>query len=179
MNEKQKIALSNYEVNDILKDKTKILTYQYLNKIDNINELLEPYKNFILLYLSKPKFGHWVCVLKHPDRIEFFDPYGGTYEPDVELDEIDNHIKKITNQDFPYLSQLIYDSRYPVEFNNYQFQQYGDDIQTCGRHCIMRVLLKDLLLDDYYEFMNELSRKFNINFDQIVTIVSEYFRHNF
>lgn len=165
-------ALSNYEIDQILNGKTKILTYNILPHIGNIKELLEPYKNFILLYMTEPNYGHWVCILKHPDRIEFFDPYGGKNIPDKELDVIKDHVKEITNQDFPYLSKLIYESGLPIEYNNYQFQQYNKDIKTCGRHCIVRVIFKNLLLDDYHKLMTLLKNKYNLTYDQIVTLIT-------
>lgn len=170
---KKNIALSNYKVNELLKDKTKILTYKQLPKFNNINDLLNPYNNFILLYLSKLNFGHWVCILKHKDRIEFFDPYGGDTLPDSQLDKIRDIVKYQTNQNYPYLTKLLYDSNKPIEYNNYKFQKRENDINTCGRHCIVRVLLKDMLLDDYYIFMKELSDYYNLDYDDIVTIITE------
>lgn len=177
IDEDQEIALSNYEINDILKDKTKILTYKALPQFNNINQILEPYKNFIMLYMSKPNYGHWCCVLKHPDRIEFFDPYGGKNTPDEELNMINDEVKGITNQDYPYLSQLLYNSGYPIEYNDHQFQEHGQGINTCGRHCIVRVLFKDLLLDDYYELMSYLCTKLNMNYDQLVTYITTNINH--
>lgn len=167
------IALSNFEIDNILHGQTKVLTYSVLNRIHDINELLEPYKNFILLFMSKMNYGHWTCILKHPDKIEFFDPYGGNSNfPDTVLDKIDPDIKKNTHQDYPYLSMLLYDSGYPIEYNNYPFQKHQNDIKTCGRHCIVRVLLKDLNLDQYYNFMSDLSKQYNMNFDDIVTLIT-------
>jgi hypothetical protein len=172
--EDRNIALSNYQINDILHGKTNILTYSALHKIKDINELLEPYKNFILLYMSKPNYGHWICVLKHPDRIEFFDPYGGNNIPDQELDSIKNDVKEITYQNYPYLSELIYKSGMPIEYNNYRFQEHNPDIKTCGRHCIVRVLFKNLLLDNYYDLMTLLSHKYNMNYDNLVTFITTH-----
>lgn len=172
LSEDEDIALTNYEINNILNNQTKILTYKALPQFNDINELLEPFKNFILLYMAKPNFGHWCCVIKHPDRIEFFDPYGKDNMPDQELNMINDDVKEITNQNYPYLSQLLYDSGIPIEYNNYQFQELAKDIKTCGRHCIVRVLLKDLLLDQYHQFMTQLCYKNNMNYDQLVTYIT-------
>lgn len=172
-NDDESKALSNFDIDNKLDGKTKVLTYKVLHKINNIDELLEPYKNFVLLYMSKPNSGHWCCVLKHKDRIEFFDPYGGKNIPDNELDNIDDNVKIITNQNYPYLSQLLYDSNKKIEFNNYNFQQYKKDINTCGRHCIVRIMFKHLLLDDYYKQMFEMSNYFGLNYDQLVTLLTK------
>jgi len=166
-------ALTNHEVDNILQGQTKVLTYKQLPQFTDINQLLEPYKNFIILYLWDPSYGHWNCILKHPDRIEFFDPYGGDHNiPDKNLDKVNDHVKKITNQDQPYLTKLLYDANMPIEYNNYKFQKLADDIKTCGRHCIVRVLFKDLLLDDYYQFMTYLCEKNNMNYDELVTHIT-------
>jgi len=166
-------ALTNYQIENILQGRTKILTYKQLPQFDNIHDILEPFENFIMLYLARPNYGHWICVLQHPDRIEFFDPYGGEDNiPDTVLDNINEDVKEITNQDYPYLSQLLDDSGYPIEYNNYKFQKHAKDIKTCGRHCIVRVFFKDLLLDDYYEFMTLLANKMKMNYDQLVTFLT-------
>lgn len=170
--EDENIALTNFEIDRILNGKTKILTYKQLPQFDNINELLEPYKNFIMLYMSQPNYGHWCCVIKHPDRIEFFDPYGDPNIPDEELNQISNKVKEITNQNYPYLTKLLYESGLPIEYNNYQFQEHDRNIKTCGRQCIVRVLFKNLLLDDYYELMTQLCNKLNMNYDQLVTYIT-------
>ena len=81
-------------------------------------------------------------------------------------------LKEITNQNYPYLSQLLYDSGIPIEYNDYQFQELAKDIKTCGRHCIVRVLFKDLLLDQYHQFMTQLCYKNNMNYDQLVTYIT-------
>jgi hypothetical protein len=167
------IALSNYEIDKKLDGKTKVLKYSALRRFNNINDLLEPYKNFILLFMSKPNYGHWTCVLKHSNKIEYFDPYGGQSNyPDTILDKIDNNIKKETNQNYPYLTKLLYNSNYPIEYNNYRFQEMGNSIKTCGRHCIVRILLKDLELEEYYNFMHNLSKSYKMNYDEIVTIIT-------
>jgi|GEM_PF-1338307 len=172
LTEDENVALTNYEIDNILDGQTKVLTYKALPQFTNINQLLEPFKNFILLYLWKPNYGHWNCVIKHPDRIEFFDPYGEPNIPDHVLDKVDDDVKRITNQDYPYLSKLLYDSGLPIEYNNYQFQEKDKDIKTCGRHCIVRVLFKDLLLDEYYQLMSQLSMKTGLNYDQLVTYIT-------
>ncbi len=170
------IALSNREIDQILKGKTKILTYTVLTRFNNINQLLEPYKNFVLLFMSKLNYGHWTCVLKHPNKIEFFDPYGGMMNfPDAVLDKIDPDIRNQTKQNYPYLTKLLYDSGYPIEYNNYRFQELSRNIKTCGRHCICRILLKNLELDQYYQFMHSLSKQYNMTYDEIVTLITMYF----
>lgn len=47
------------------------------------------------------------------------------------------------------------------------------NINTCGRHCAMRLILKDLSMDDYQNFMNTLKTKYHKSPDEIVTILTD------
>lgn len=61
-----------------------IIVYNNLNDIDDISEVLPNNKSyFFLLIEDSPNKGHWVCVNKLNNKIEFFDSYGGA--PDSQL----------------------------------------------------------------------------------------------
>ena len=105
----KEISLSNYDIFDLLNKKIRILTYPELIKYKNINDVLYPNGCFILLYMAKPNYGHWCCVIKHHDNIEFFNPYGDGL-PDDELSNIPAHFRKISNQSYPHLTWLLYNS---------------------------------------------------------------------
>jgi hypothetical protein len=62
----------------------KIITYSSLNDFNDINELLPKDKDYTFLLIEdSPNKGHWVCVSKYGDVVEFFDSYGG--QPDSQL----------------------------------------------------------------------------------------------
>jgi hypothetical protein len=170
--EYEKISLSNYQVFDLLNHKTRVLTYTELTKYDDINDVLEPFGCFVLLYLSKKDYGHWCCVIEHPDRIEFFDPYG-TYIDD-ELENISGDFRKRSDQLFPHLTKLLFESGKPIEYNEYKFQKKGTNINTCGRHTAMRVLMKHLLLDDYHDFITKTAKRLKTDPDGLVTLMTLY-----
>ena len=140
-------SLSTTEILQYLKGKTKIVIYPELKKIKNISELLASYKSFVLLYLTGPNYGHFVCVIDHGNRIEFFDSY--SIKPDKEFDFINND--KLNG--VKYLSKLLYKTKKPIEYNHIKLQQDGDEIATCGRWCALRLLLKDIKLDDFIYMM--------------------------
>lgn len=167
----EKISLSNYNIFDLLNKRVRILTYPELIKYDNIEDVLKPNGAFVILYLTKKNYGHWCCVTKHADRIEFFDPYGDSL-PDEQFEKINIHFRKISNQIFPHLTYLLYKSPYKIEYNNYPFQKEKNNINTCGRHCVVRILLKDLLLDDYHKLIKKCCKKTNLNPDQFVTFLT-------
>ena len=100
------IPFSGGNILDIVDGESKIVRYPDLHKYNKIEEVLKPYNCFFLLYETKPKYGHWVCVILHPNNIlEFFDPYG--YFIDDELNFIDNNFRKKTFQEYPFLSRLF------------------------------------------------------------------------
>jgi hypothetical protein len=169
----QEISLSNYDVFNILDKKVRVLTYPELTKYKNIDDVLRPHGCFVLLYLTKESYGHWTCCIKYNDRIEVFDSYGDS-QPDDELEQINMKFRKESNQYYPYLTKLLYESGYPVEYNDYKFQKHRDDIKTCGRHVAMRIKLKDIKLDDYYDIMTKLKKEFKLTYDELVTLLTMY-----
>jgi hypothetical protein len=160
---------------DILKfldNKTKILTYDKLKDLNNINEAFENHNCFVLLYFTHENFGHWTCVIKHEKKIEFFDSYGK--KPDNQLNMINKEINIMHNQDYPYLTKLLYETGLPIEYNNYRLQKKEKKNinynATCGRHVSVRLILKELELDDYIKFI----KSFDVDPDTLVTIFTSY-----
>lgn len=166
------VALWDYDIKRLLNNKIKILTYNQLKQYNDIYDIFYPYGYFILLYMSKQNYGHWCCVLLHKDRIEFFDPYGGNNEPDEQLEHINKQFKKQSNQDYPYLTKLLYESGVPIEYNDHKFQRLASNIKTCGRHCVVRIKHRDKLIDDYYEFIIKQCKLRNMTPDEYVTYVT-------
>lgn len=165
------VALSNKDILCLLNDKANIVLYPNLYKYNNIDELLQPYGAFVLLFEAKPKYGHWTCVFKVDNRtLEFFNPYGGF--PDDALERIPQDFSLVSNQNHTYLSKLFIESPYNLTYNQYPFQKEEEDIRTCGRHCVVRLLCRQMTLDGYYVFMRQLSQILNMDFDEIVTILT-------
>lgn len=145
------IALSNVDIEKMLNGKTKILSYPELSEYNDIQDILKKYGNFVLLYLTAEDFGHWCCVIDHPNRgsIEFFDSYG--IVPDLEFKEIKN--RKELGEGLNYLSYLLLKSKKKIEYNSKQLQEYKNGIATCGRHCIVRIWAKNIPIDLYSDIL--------------------------
>lgn len=161
-------SLSNYNIFELLNKKIRILTYPELAEYKNIYDVLSPNNSFILLYMTGKRYGHWCCVIEHNDRIEFFDPYGDAL-PDDEFKYIDNNFRKISSQYYPHLTYLLYKSKKPIEYNNYNFQKKNNNIKTCGRHCVFRIANKKLLLDEYKKMLDYIRKETDMTYDEIVT----------
>ena len=167
----ENIALSNKDILYLLDGKANIVMYPDLYKYNNIDEILDPYGACILLFESKPKYGHWCAIFKTSNTtLEFFNPYGGY--PDDSLEYIPMHFREISNQLYPYLTILMINSPYQLSYNEIQFQKHNKNIKTCGRHCVVRLLYRYLSLYEYYNDLKNLSDDTGYNFDQLVTLLT-------
>src|SRR5690606_21496962 len=111
------IALSNHDITKLLDGQVNIILYPDLHKYTSIDQLLSPYDACILLYESKPNYGHWCALIKHGDSIEFFNPYGGL--PDASLKLINPEFRIESNQVLPYLKILMFKSPYELKYNEF------------------------------------------------------------
>lgn len=137
-----KTPTSSRQLSDMLDGNVKIMNYRQLRTYDNINDVLKPYDQAIILYETKLNLGHWVCLFRDGDVIEHFDSYG--YSPDGELSFIPKNFKKAYYGKIPYLIWLLYKSKQPIRYNHYKLQKLGNNISTCGRWCIARLIFKHL-----------------------------------
>ena len=73
-----------------------------------------------------------------------------------------------------YYDKLINDARkrWTIINNKKKFQQQGDNISTCGRHCLLRLFMMrdfDMDLFKYIYFMKTLKKHYGLSYDQIVS----------
>ncbi len=167
----ENIALSDKDVTRCLNNKANLVLYPDLHAYKKIDEILGPYQACVLLFESKPNFGHWCCLWKlNSDTVSFFNPYGGY--PDDSLVFIDGTFRKQSNQDIPYLSNLLLDSPYKLTYSEYSYQQHKKDIRTCGRHVIVRLWNRKLTDKQYYNYIVSLMRKLDMTADEVVTYLT-------
>lgn len=148
-------SLSEEDIRKYLNGKTKIISYTELHNYKTIDDLLHPYDNVFLLYLTKPYYGHWTLIFKYPHKneIHFFDSYG--YKPDTEFKFIkDMQFRIASKQIYHYLVKLFLDSydKYKISYNNFELQAHSTPskkIATCGRWCIARWINRNM---DEYQF---------------------------
>ena len=158
--DEQIVKLESYSLSgtDMLKygpKGSKLLTYKELTECKNIDSALGDTGILILLYLTTgDNYGHWCCVFKrNNDTIEFFDSYGKII--DEPLHYADYDVRKRNNEVLPYLSKLLYDSYYKIEYNDHRLQSSSNNrvIATCGRHVLCRLAARELDIDTYVKKM--------------------------
>ena len=149
----------------------KIMVYSDLDKYKSIEELLPNSIDFcILLVEDSPSNGHWICVLRYNNIIEYFDSYGNY--PDKNLTWISCQERKKLGQSNPLLSLLFDKCDSKIIYNPFDYQKETPDVKTCGRFCCMRILcLKEYGLDlkTFHKLMKDIKKKEKLNYDQIVS----------
>lgn len=162
--------LDDSEIREYLPD-AKIMKYSQLARYGTINELLtKPTDYAILLYEDSENSGHWVCICRYDNTIEYFDPYG--HKPDEPLNWTPATTKKKLRENFTYLSQLLNNAmkECKVIYNNVKYQELKENINTCGRHCCFRIMnmLKGCNLATYYKRMQYFKKTLG-SYDAVVS----------
>lgn len=133
----------------------RILMYPELENYRTIDEALDEKGRLLILYLTENETtGHWVCLLKKDNIIEYFDSYGN-FKPDGEATWLTKEKLRRFKQDKGTLTKLLVESPYDIYYNKRHFQSKEDDVATCGKHCMTRLYLKHLNLPEYYQLMDD------------------------
>lgn len=167
-------SLSDSDVLALINNQANLILYPQLHTYNNIDDILGPFGACILLYESKPNYGHWCAIFKVTNNeLEFFNSYGDATPheglPDGTLKFIPEDFRKVSNQDHTYLAKLMVDSPYNLSYNQYKFQSEGPNIKTCGRHVATRLNLRHLSLDEYYRLIKKYCKELNLTSDQVVS----------
>ena len=142
-------SLSDDDIRKCLNGKTNIILYSELHKVKDINDLISPYNNCVILYEHSPANGHWAVLTlnKHKNKLEYFNSFG--MMPDDFLLTIPDQNRKELHEDYPYLSKLMLNSPYNLEFNETPLQKDTPSIAPCGRWVCARVLNANMPLHKF------------------------------
>lgn len=148
------------------------LKYSDLNSLTNIDELLPNDKDFkIILIEQDNNVGHWVCIMKYSNTIEYFNPYGTKVDNDKKwIGKIKN---MLLNQSEDILSKLMEQSPYKCIYSKKKFQKLSPKINTCGRWCILRIIcMKDLDMDikEFKKFIKSHCEQTGLPKDGLVSL---------
>lgn len=150
------IALSKSDLYRIFDNKVNIYVYNEIKKFNSIDELLGKYQKCIVLYNWEPNYGHWVSLSKLDNGdIDFFDSFSS--KPDKELDNIPKQFKMANGMDYPYLTKLLYQSPYQIEYNDKVIQD--DSSCCCGRYCAIRLSCPHLTIDQFNKLWGKDKKK--------------------
>jgi hypothetical protein len=112
--------------------RARIIKYGDLPRETPPEDYLKVGEVIYILYESAPNTGHWVSLARGEDAFYYMDSYGN--KPDVPLTWIDAETRKALGEDYPTLTKMFSLSKYPVYYNDYDYQNKKDkDVATCGR----------------------------------------------
>jgi|LakMenE18May11ns_1017448.scaffolds.fasta_scaffold9917118_3 hypothetical protein len=165
-----KDPLDTSEIKHYLPD-VNILTYDELNKYSDIRHLLPNEIDYcIILYRQSTNSGHWVSLDRIGDMISYFDSYGG--EVDCPLKWNPNELNDMLGQSIPYLSNLFDKTDLDVYYNPFRYQKMKNEVNTCGRWCILRILSainQHMNLEDFYNMIKPFKKDKEFNLDEAIS----------
>lgn len=169
LNKLKATPLSGTDVVELVEGKANMVRYRDLHKFRTIDQVLGPHRAAFILFETSDGFGHWVAIYCNNNTLYFFNSYAGY--PDDTLQVIDDEYRVQSQQDFPYLSQLMYNSPYELEYNDLKLQDKGGNIMTCGRWCALFILMRELPVDNFSAIFKSKYA------DDIVTIITAWINY--
>lgn len=138
--------LSGAQLIRMTKGKAKAMVYDDLRLVSHLEQLFDKTSCvFVLLQIkgAVSPVGHWIALIKHRDHIEHFDSYGLSVDQEIAL-TYEKH----------YLTDLIDNSRTNVVTSQKKLQAVREHVNTCGRWCVLRCLLKNINMREFYDFIS-------------------------
>lgn len=146
--------------------------YSDLQDMNTINDLFINAPFCVILIEEHLNSGHWVSLMKYDNgTIEQFDSYSGRI--DAELKYISNRQKTKLNEVGNRLTQLLDEYDGDVVYNHYRFQKLANGINTCGRWCVLRILmfLDGYNIDQFVKKFKWLKGLYRLKNDQLVCVL--------
>lgn len=137
----------------------KIIKYSDIKNYRGIDDLLPKFNDYrIILIESEINSGHWIVILKYKINkkpvIEMFNSYG--MKPGADLNFISRAMNVMLGQTKNDLDNLLTsaEDKYEIIYNKKRFQSTKKGVNTCGRWCILRIIMMKHYGMDLYEFNN-------------------------
>jgi len=157
-------SLTDFDIQKVLNG-VSLFKYPELHEMSSIEEAFDSTGRAMMLYLTEDaSTGHWVCMIKKGDNIEYFDPYGG-YKPDGERKWIPKAKLEELGEAEPTLTRML--KGFKVTSNPYHFQKEELGNNTCGRHCCARLMYYHLSLPEYKKMIDDSGK----SADDFVTLL--------
>jgi len=151
--------------------KARVMRYAELADYDDIEELLPSDKSHVfLLYQHRPNDGHFVCLMRYGNTIEFFCSYGSKIDGPLYWTALKD--RQALGEGKPYLSLLLRKAgkRFKAVHNPVAFQSKKQGVATCGAYCVMRVnqlVNHNQDLHEFIDWMEEIKKETKLSYDEI------------
>lgn len=154
--------LSNDDINIILEPDTKIISYPEFATMNSIDDMFDNLGRCVFLFLTTSETsGHWLCMFKRSNNtIEYFDSYGE--KPEAQRCWLSQEQLDELGEGEPYLMKLLKESNCKVFYNTVQYQKEREDINSCGRWCVARLICKDMSNLQFYNTIKDLIKQYGV-----------------
>jgi len=151
--------------------KNNVIKYSELANYNSIEELLPKDRSYkIILIEENYNSGHWTCILRYGDTIEWFDSYG--IDVDCELKFINAVKRRLLGEGRTILRDLLKKTKgKKIVYNHYKFQKLCNKSATCGRWVILRILMmKNFFydLEEFQKFIKKYKKEIGLGADELV-----------
>ena len=184
-------ALSPNDIFTIAGKTCNVIKYPDLSEFNSIDDIFQEGNSLygmirpdlpfdddscIILYMSKPNFGHWCTINRYRNkkgdlrRIDFLDSYGDMIDDQLEF--INKDFRGISNQLTAHLCGLLSKEKVPIHYNNIQLQALQGGISTCGRYAALFLKFNNLTVEKFANSLLAASEKYKIPIDQLVTLMT-------
>lgn len=154
-------SLSDSDIRSMIPN-VNIVKYNDLANYNSIDEVLKGKPTVILFELTEARSGHWVALFKTGDTVYFFDSYG------KRIEDQKKHMNKQFLKSSNYLSTMLKQSPYKVDYNATKYQELSPEVSSCGRHVVCRLKCMDLNDVEYKQVMEEACSESGMNPDELV-----------
>lgn len=150
----------------------EVIKYSDLKNYNSIEDLLPTDKSAVIILIEdRLNSGHWVAVMRYNKTIEYFNSYGAKWDTDWKF--INRMVRMILGENTNEMTRLMDKASadgWTTIWNKHRFQKLGAKIQSCGRHCVLRIEMMKMgyTLPEYYDFIKKREKEIGENADFIV-----------
>lgn len=140
-------ALSGGDIENLLNGEVNVMSYDEIADCNDIEDVLGEHDKCVILYKTKQNYGHWTCLYRNGQGINYFDSYGEMVNDP--LNYVPKWLHQELGQDHKHLIQLLLDSNEEVHYNNHKLQSDRAGVNTCGRWCCIRLMYPEITVDEF------------------------------
>ena len=145
------------DVKTLTNNKCPIVLYDNLDINDDILEVIGKNNRCFLLFptVHGSNSGHWLALLYNDktNTLEHFDPYG----LDVNQEMTYSSSRHVQANILGKLYAKAQQKGIKIIFNNVRYQKLTNGVNTCGRHCAIRLRFHYLTPTQYENLMSKQS----------------------
>lgn len=168
--------ISSDDLKNLIGEDLRIIKFQDLKNYSSLYQLLPKVKDYVVIFFTDDKknninIGHWTCLLRYKNKFEFFDSYGLAEENELKFIPKEKRIEY--GEDIDYLKIML--SKVKNTHNKYDYQQWDDNVTTCGRWVALRIILFKICCITLEQFHDTIMRTYSKMKFKNLDLLSVYF----